>query len=58
MKFLIDLSLIIALAFGGGFATSEIYLKVKKATIAKIKEGLPPLTPFNEKLTGKKSRFR
>ena len=57
MRFLIDIAMIISLLFGGKFITSKVYFEIKKATLSKIVKGLDPLTPFTEKLTGKKINY-
>ena len=57
MKFIIDLVLTLSFLLGGNFAIQKIYFEVKKVALTRISKGLPPLTPFNEKLTGRKSRY-
>ena len=34
-----------------------LYYRMTKAIFIKINEGLPPLTPFTEKLTGRKFTY-
>lgn len=57
MRTIIDIALFLIFISMGGDIAKEIYFKVKKATVIKLHEGVPPLTPFTERLIGRKVRF-
>ena len=42
------------ISFGG---KKPLYYRMTKAIFLKINEGLPPMRPFTEKLTGKKFTY-
>ena len=45
---------ILFLYWGSGAAYELIYKPIKRAAIIKLHEGVPPLTPFTRKMTGRK----
>ena len=53
MKSIIDITLSIIFLTGGlKLAHEAIYKPIKRATIIKLHEGVPPLSPFTRKMTG------
>ena len=59
MRMIIRL-IITAFLMGGGVRFGDqpsLYYRMLKAMVIKIDEGLPPMTPFTEKLTGRKFSY-
>ena len=58
MKGLMELIITISLLCGGGYITKKVYITVRNAALTKASQGLPSMSAFNERLTGRKSDFR
>lgn len=54
MQTIINLAATIAIALGMTYGLPKAAHMVKMEALKKVKQGLPPMTPMAEKLTGKK----
>ena len=56
MKDLISIAILVATIFGGTVAAKKIYSSVRQAALTKAAQGLPALSPFAAKLTGRQKQ--
>ena len=58
MNRLVDILFFLAFVFGSGYGLQKAVIYVRNAVLVEVHKGLPPMQPFTEKMTGKKSLFR
>ena len=55
MNRFVDFLFFIMIVLGGAYGLKKALIHVRNAVLIEVHKGLPPMLPFTEKMTGKKS---